>query len=440
MNSLRMKLTLALLAMSFVAIAVVGTTARFVTLQRFDRLVIDRAFEGFERELAGYYRTYGSWEEARASEEFLDFVVRTRPQPPVGGPARPPRRLPPGEPAGAGPRPSDRPPPRPFVFGGAPPRFLVVDKEGRVLLPLAEHAVGERIAAEQLAGARPVRLDGREIALAVALERPELTDMEARYVEAIRVAWMYSLLLAGILAIPVGLLLGGRLARPLTEMMGAIRAMQQGELRQSVPVRSKDEVGLLAAAFNRMSRQLAEAYGRLQRSNEEISRQAELLEEQVRRDELTGIANRRAFDEQSRNLFAQAKRYNRPLTLALLDVDRFKEINDRYSHPVGDAVLRKVADLIRSNVRQTDVVARYGGDEFAIAFAETSLEEASSMADRVRRLIRVRNWEEMAPELSVSLSIGLSGDSVPESLEEMLQAADSKLYEAKKQGRDRVCL
>ncbi len=121
------------------------------------------------------------------------------------------------------------------------------------------------------------------------------------------------------------------------------------------------------------------------------------------------------------------------------DIDHFKRINDRFSHAACDAVLRAVAESIRSHIRESDFVARYGGEEFAILFPETPLPVALALAERVRNLIRDRDWSMINPDLQVSISFGLCGDTDLSSLEEMINMADEKLYEARRAGRDRAC-
>lgn len=431
-GSLRVKLTVAFLAASLTAILVVGASARWGTASRFDDLVVERAFEGFQAEIVAYYEAYGSWDAARAAEPFRDFAARlgragnglARPAGPLGPPL-----------------PGRRPPLRqgsPFNMGGTAPPFVVTDRDGEVLLPLGGRAVGEVLDAGALSRARPIMASGTEIALAVAAERPVLTPLEERYLSAIEDAWVSSLLLAGALAVPLGLMLGSRISSPIKELTAAIARMRTGELRQSVRVRTHDELGQLSAAFNTMSEELATAYQELEESRARLGEQAEKMRDLSRRDELTGLRNRRAFDEQTSTLMAQAQRYGRPLTLALADVDHFKKVNDRFSHAVGDTVLREVGALLRSQVREADVVARYGGEEFAIAFPETEVDVASGLADRLRGFVADHTWGALAEGLSVTVSVGLAGVTPGESLGDTLARADAKLYQAKEEGRDRV--
>lgn len=426
MRSLRAQLTFALITTSFVAVAAVGLTARLLIAHRLDDLVVNRAAMGFSSEAGAYYAAYGSWEAATRAEPFFEFVARTRPM---------------TFESGQGPRDTvDRGPPRrAFSFGGAPPPFAVTDAQGRALLPLGVGEVGAPVDRALLRDAIPILVDGAQVGLAVPLQRPALTEAEERYLAAVNDSWLLALLLAITLAVPIGFLWGNRFAAPIHEITLAMAEMEAGDLRQVVTARRNDEIGHLTTAFNAMSRRLATTYGQLEVSRETLTRQAEQLEELSRRDPLTGLLNRRAFDERVEALFGQARRYDRPMTLALADVDRFKRVNDEHSHAIGDAVLRAVATLIERNTRDIDVVGRYGGEEFAIAFAETDLQGAARYADRLRELVAEHDWSTISPGLGVTLSVGLCQHRGEASFEEVLGAADRKLYEAKAAGRNQVC-
>jgi diguanylate cyclase (GGDEF)-like protein len=287
--------------------------------------------------------------------------------------------------------------------------------------------------------AQPILLGDTEIGLAVPVEKPVLTEVEERYLSAIEFSWLYSLLVAILLAIPIGIFLGNLFSAPIQDLRKAIRAMQGGALRQLVRVRSNDEIGQLSAAFNQMSENLAIAHDELESSRARLSEQAEELKELSRRDELTHLLNRRAFDDLTSNLFAQARRFEHPLTLAMADVDHFKKVNDEYSHATGDAVLREVAGLISRNIREIDLLARYGGEEFAIAFPQTDIAGATRFANRIRELVAAFNWAGIAPDLFVTISIGLAERTTEASFKETLNKADAKLYEAKSNGRNQVC-
>ncbi|HEY1149720.1 MAG TPA: GGDEF domain-containing protein, partial [Pseudoduganella sp.] len=224
-----------------------------------------------------------------------------------------------------------------------------------------------------------------------------------------------------------------------SKLTDAVRAMHGGELRQRVPVQGQDEVAELAKAFNEMSERLAQTHEELQASHQTILHQAEQLRELSVRDALTQLYNRRHFDEQAATLYNQAVRHKRPLALAICDIDHFKQINDKFSHATGDAVLRQVASLLRGHMRQADLVARYGGEEFVMAFPETPGLQAASLCDKLRGLVEAYPWQEVHPDVKVTISIGVSADIGAGSAAAMLQKADTQLYRAKDSGRNRVC-
>ncbi len=170
------------------------------------------------------------------------------------------------------------------------------------------------------------------------------------------------------------------------------------------------------------------------------------LYETVRRqsivDHLTGVYNRRFLDQKLAEEISRASRYGRDLTLIMLDVDRFKEINDRMSYKQGDLVLVETARLFRSQTRDADVVCRYGGDEFVLLLPETGYEQALAKAESLRLAVRGRDFTntiDPAKPLRLTLSIGVTAFH-PEirSADEVLRAADEALHHAKRSGRDRV--
>ena len=323
--------------------------------------------------------------------------------------------------------------------GGPPVPVVITNLSGIVVVPLAGMNVGERVKRKDFKRARPIVAGGKQVGMAVPLKRPARTDLEEQYLSTIRESWLYSLLAAAVLAIPIGIILGNRFAGPIVELTGAIGRMRRGLLRQSVRVRGDDEITQLSSTFNQMSDELADTYNELRASREQLSEQAEMLKELSRRDELTGLLNRRAFDEQASNMFAQARRFDHPLTLAMADIDHFKRVNDDYSHAIGDAVLREVAHLLGSKVREIDLVARYGGEEFALAFLETPLDAAGRFLDKLRRYVEEHDWEKVAPGLKVTLSAGVASRSAGSTLSEVLDVADTRLHEAKTNGRNLVC-
>jgi two-component system cell cycle response regulator len=157
-------------------------------------------------------------------------------------------------------------------------------------------------------------------------------------------------------------------------------------------------------------------------------------------DGLTGIPNKRYFQEALKRELARSGRHRRPLSAAVLDVDHFKKINDKYGHLAGDAVLREVCGRIKGVIRADEVFARIGGEEFAVLLPETALADAAKFAERVRKLVADQPVEVDKTPIPVTLSVGLSFTEGDKGLtpEELIGRADKKLYEAKNAGRNRV--
>jgi diguanylate cyclase (GGDEF)-like protein len=172
------------------------------------------------------------------------------------------------------------------------------------------------------------------------------------------------------------------------------------------------------------------------------------LEEQSITDGLTGLKNRRFFDERLPEEFRRAQRYADPVSLIMIDLDHFKRVNDRHGHPMGDVVLRQAATLVRLAIRDTDIGARYGGEEFGVILPKTHLAGALAVAERIWRELGQHVYRPEgpagagAPELRVTASIGLAFFPSKDitSAELLLKYADDALYQAKNSGRNTICL
>jgi len=177
---------------------------------------------------------------------------------------------------------------------------------------------------------------------------------------------------------------------------------------------------------------------RLQRQKYALGAALERINHLAAHDDLTGLLNRRRMSEVVQAERERCVRSRRPLVLALLDLDFFKLVNDRYGHAAGDAVLCAFAGRVLDNLRSTDVLARWGGEEFLLLLPETSLDGALVLLERVRREVAELCVETANGEISMTVSIGVAAGRVQETMEQVLEHADEALYQAKAQGRDRV--
>ena len=179
----------------------------------------------------------------------------------------------------------------------------------------------------------------------------------------------------------------------------------------------------------------------LQKANEAYQSLHATLREQATRDSLTGLYNRRYFNETIERELARAKREDYPVSVMIMDIDLFKEINDSYGHAVGDEALRLLSGLININIRAGDIAYRYGGDEFVVVMPGASIETARDRADMVCKAFNAALVHESSQSVSATISVGIAiypehGDRGSE----ILHNADLALYKAKQSGRNHVCV
>jgi diguanylate cyclase (GGDEF)-like protein len=156
-------------------------------------------------------------------------------------------------------------------------------------------------------------------------------------------------------------------------------------------------------------------------------------------DGLTQVFNRRYFEDAIERELSRSRRYTRPLSLALIDIDHFKKINDTWGHLAGDAVLKEVAGTIRSRTRREDVLARYGGEEFALLLPEIDAKGAAQLAEKVRKLVERHTFVFDGARIPVTVSAGVATvQRRGEEPQELIRRADERLYESKAGGRNRV--
>lgn len=175
-------------------------------------------------------------------------------------------------------------------------------------------------------------------------------------------------------------------------------------------------------------------------------RRIDVLEGENVTDPLTKIYNRRYMDRRLEEEAARSKRYAHKLSILMLDIDHFKQINDTYGHQAGDTILHSFASMINSDLRDVDIVARYGGEEFLVICTSTDIHGASLVAERIRRLIESHQFQIFnnfgkSQILKITASIGVSDFNMHiDSKDKMIHAADQALYQAKREGRNRVVI
>lgn len=183
--------------------------------------------------------------------------------------------------------------------------------------------------------------------------------------------------------------------------------------------------------------ELLEARSRLEEANQELRKANQELEQLAVTDKLTGAWNRRKFEQLADAAIEAAARYQQPLSLLMVDIDHFKKVNDRYGHQTGDQVLMALVRLIQQNIRTTDSVSRWGGEEFVIMLPHTAAENAVKLAEKVRLLVAAHAFP---LDGTITVSLGAAEISPGDTLDTLVKKADDALYTAKAEGRNRTVL
>lgn len=181
---------------------------------------------------------------------------------------------------------------------------------------------------------------------------------------------------------------------------------------------------------------LVSANTEIQKKNEELELAYKKLEEMARTDPLTNLPNRRQLEEHLNMEVNRTKRNQVQFSICLCDVDNFKQINDNYGHDMGDLVLREISEIFKSTIRATDIVGRWGGEEFMFILQETPLDGAMMLLERVRQLVETHKFIKEDSEIVISVSLGASTFYADSELEKVIKQADLALYAAKKSGKN----
>ncbi len=186
--------------------------------------------------------------------------------------------------------------------------------------------------------------------------------------------------------------------------------------------------------------ELESAISQVQSKNTQLESSLKLLEEMAATDPLTGLYNRRHFSKVIDQLFAEANRYGKDLSCVMIDLDGYKQLNDKFGHQVGDQLLQVAGKAINSNMRQMDVAARYGGDEFVLLLPHAAADEAAAVADRIRKQFADSSAKVLGRPQGVTMSVGIGSmlENHPAHADQLVATADAALYTAKEQGRDRI--
>jgi len=255
----------------------------------------------------------------------------------------------------------------------------------------------------------------------------------------------HDLLLRGLVIVFIGLVfiallaiaMADSLARPLKRLVQAVREMSSGHFDARVPIHSSAELGILEQGFNEMANHIEDVHRSMQTRIEEATAQ---LAFQARHDPLTGLLNRREFEHRLEKSLSSLQAGGEEFSVLLIDLDRFKPVNDTCGHLAGDELLRQISQLFQGRLREEDTLARLGGDEFAIILANCGGPRARQVADDICGMASTYRFIWQDKVFAIGASIGLTPVSRRvRNVNEMLSAADTACHRAKESGRNQVC-
>ncbi len=245
------------------------------------------------------------------------------------------------------------------------------------------------------------------------------------------------------LTVPLAYLLVLRLLRPLGTLTHSISQFADGNLSARCRVSRGDEIGELAAAYNMMAERLQQKHMEITELNsyleQRVAERTIQLQELASRDPLTGLYNRRHFNEVLTRRFAESKRYGSSLACIMIDLDDFKAVNDTHGHQRGDDILKLAAATIEQELRSSDVAARFGGDEFIVLMPNIEMEHAKGLAQRIsQRFVEVVSIQ--YPDCPVGISVGTAGISelTSDNPDDLVRLADLSLYDSKREAKKPV--
>ncbi|MBI5558123.1 MAG: diguanylate cyclase [Deltaproteobacteria bacterium] len=230
-------------------------------------------------------------------------------------------------------------------------------------------------------------------------------------------------------------------SQPVKKMITGTQMIAKGEFFNAGTVERNDEMGRLASAISHMGEEIARQQDELVQANDELVKANQELQKLSNTDALTRLYNRRFLLETLDKEYRRAMRYVHELSVLLIDADHFKQVNDQHGHLCGDMVLKSIADTLGKSVRNTDIVARYGGEEMVVLLPETDRKRAVHIAEKLRKEIESSEIPCDGKHISITVSIGVATYPENNVSDPMLlvEAADLAMYEAKKTGRNKVC-
>lgn len=303
---------------------------------------------------------------------------------------------------------------------------------------------------QSLSGSVPILDEKNQTIAALGLDYP--VGPELAKLHKLKSICFILIIVSLVFSLLISFFISRSLNAPLYKLYEAAKKVSQNDYTATVDIKTKDEFGLLGQVFNKMLANIQTSFNKLDlmnknleglvvertqkllETNEELKLKNHKLEILSTTDMLTGLFNRRYIEEQIQISIKRSERYGQDMSLVMLDIDRFKLVNDTYGHDVGDGVLVSIAKILKENIREVDVAGRWGGEEFIILFQADNL-GAMANVEKLRTIINDKNHGKVG---NVTASFGYTQYIKNDTIESLIRRADQGLYKAKKNGRNRA--
>ncbi len=247
--------------------------------------------------------------------------------------------------------------------------------------------------------------------------------------------FMFQIMISILVLIIGGMMISTYLTRPILKIVNAVESIGKGHFDVEIEIKTGDELELLGYEIKKMSYELKDIYKNMEEIVDERTKELQLahqeMEEMATKDSLTGLYNRHYFNQYIQNIDKNIGKNHRNLMILIIDVDKFKSINDNYGHNIGDVVLKDVAEILKNSSRESDIAVRYGGDEFLVALYDSKIELAEKYIERVKEYLDQWNRESDILNHELTLSIGYDEYSGEKHILEAINNADKMMYDNK---------
>ncbi|MDN3647829.1 diguanylate cyclase [Reinekea marina] len=278
----------------------------------------------------------------------------------------------------------------------------------------------------------------------ISAQNDATTLSDELWVEQLGIIQLWGMTLALLIVVSIAFVIyshinfANRFKRAVAKVLDGLANIRDGDLKTAINLEQNDELTDIARQINSMAKNLNELTVSKTELEAQIMARTIELQVETRTDTLTGVHNRRSLERVGERELNMALRYGQTLSMLMIDLDGFKPVNDTYGHSFGDIVLIQAAQTIATELRDSDFLARYGGEEFTVILPHTDFRSAYETAERIRKAFECKLFGDSEHRIQQTISVGIAEMSEREAtLQELIELADKRLYQAKNKGRNR---